>query len=53
MYLESGNVSPWLVLKYYPEFFDYVIKETQNTYVKNILSLYFWKLKEQREKVAN
>lgn len=53
MYLESGNVSPWLVLKYYPEFFDYVIKETQNTYVKNILSLYFWKLKEQREKVTN
>lgn len=47
MYLETGSVSPWLILKEFPEFFEYVMKETNNNYCKNILSYYFWKNKSK------
>lgn len=45
LYLESGCVSPWLIIKEYPEFFEEIHKSQGNQFAKNLLSYYFWKLK--------
>lgn len=45
VYLETGNVSPWLVLTDYPEFFEEINKEQGNVFCRNLLNYYFWKMK--------
>jgi len=45
LYLECGNVSPWLVLTEYPDFFEEINKQKNNVFCRNILNYYFWKLK--------
>lgn len=47
LYLESGSVSPWLVLKEYPEFFEDINKKKDFVYCRNILNYFFWKQKLQ------
>jgi len=53
MYIEQGNVSPWLVLKEYPEFFEHINQNPGNLFCRNMLSYYFWKLKAQQEQLID
>ena len=45
LYVESGSVSPWLIITEYPEFFEEINKEKGNVFCRNILNYYFWKSK--------
>lgn len=45
LYLENGNVSPWLVLTEYPEFFEEINKKQEYVFCRNILNYFFWKKK--------